>query len=457
MFSEQDVPYIYFSESTRSEVQAIIDGHSEVIVNRFYQDLTANPTTAQFLTHEEIESRLKRSMVEWLKLTFDHQKILDDRAAFESYQTNIGRVHSRASINLQLVNYARMMLKRSVVEVIRSNHADSIDLLCYATEMIDYAIDLFNDSYLHEVIETTRHQQALKIITSGHQLALDLERGKNELTVWMKDAIWNITHDSKSSLTAVADLNIYHWLKHKGSFTFADQDLSALLLSHCESLLSTETSIIDEIEKEESAGRSAALNGLMESAMSKVDELCVGLAKAIDLILAAEERKDALTKTLSRRYLPAIAQREVLYARTKGAPFSVMMIDIDDFKLVNDQYGHRVGDQVLEMVAESLLERVRPGDYVFRYGGEEFLIIVSETDKEVCQVLAEEMKSIISSMEMSVSDNASVSVTVSIGIAEYDFHPDFLRTLSKADRRVYLAKDRGKNRVIAEDGAGVVS
>lgn len=124
------------------------------------------------------------------------------------------------------------------------------------------------------------------------------------------------------------------------------------------------------------------------------------------------------------------------------------MIDIDNFKAVNDQYGHRSGDEVLEKVAYTLIERVRPGDYIFRYGGEEFLAIISETELEVATHIAEDIRRQVLAQECTASDIERINVSVSIGVAEYDFHPDFMRTVEAADKCLLQAKRTGKNRVV---------
>lgn len=124
------------------------------------------------------------------------------------------------------------------------------------------------------------------------------------------------------------------------------------------------------------------------------------------------------------------------------------MIDIDNFKKVNDRYGHRTGDDVLERVAFALMERVRPGDYIFRYGGEEFLAIITETDLDVARHVAEDIRLQVQNQKTAVSGTEPIGISVSIGVAEYDFHPDYMRTVEAADKRLYEAKRSGKNRVV---------
>ena len=279
-------------------------------------------------------------------------------------------------------------------------------------------------------------------------MALDFERAKGEVTAWARDMVWGVSQGTFIAQKKVDELHIYHWLKHKGSFSFTDEATGQALLSACQNLLEVEAAIDSQLGEAESDARRGVLSGLIDRVMRTSNQVCEELDEAIHAVLESEERKDALTKALSRRYLHAVAQREVVFAKHSNTPFCVLMIDIDNFKSINDQYGHRVGDEVLERVAYSLMERVRPGDYVFRYGGEEFLTIISETDLEVARHVAEDLRLLVSEQKSTVSDADRVSVTISLGVAEYDFHPDYMRTVEVADKRLYKAKRSGKNRVV---------
>ena len=161
MYLAGELPFEHHQESVRQATQDLIVSKSEEIAGRFYFRLTRNPATVELLGHGESESQLKRSIVDWLAMTFDHKTISTDPEAFVQHQANIGHLRSREHINLALVNYAKLMLKRIVEDEIEESHSkdEALILSRYATEMIDYAVDLFNDAYRYDVNETTRHQQ----------------------------------------------------------------------------------------------------------------------------------------------------------------------------------------------------------------------------------------------------------------------------------------------------------
>ena len=158
---------------------------------------------------------------------------------------------------------------------------------------------------------------------------------------------------------------------------------------------------------------------------------------------------DALTKLANRARILDIAEEEVQRSDRFCRPVSVLMMDIDRFKSINDRHGHAVGDMVLKAVAETCVESVRGFDRVGRTGGEEFLIVLSETDKQVCLAVAERVRQAIEEMEVA-SAKGRIPVTASIGAATHDTpRENFDSLLLRADKALYRAKAEGRNRVVA--------
>ena len=126
-------------------------------------------------------------------------------------------------------------------------------------------------------------------------------------------------------------------------------------------------------------------------------------------------------------------------------PFSVVFLDIDDFKKVNDTYGHEAGDEVLKIVGQSIQDHFRVGDISARWGGEEFVISLPGADLIIAQKIAEKLRQEIESIKIKTR-NEELSITISIGIAEYHSGA-LIDLLEKADRAMYQAKLKGKNRI----------
>jgi diguanylate cyclase (GGDEF)-like protein/PAS domain S-box-containing protein len=157
---------------------------------------------------------------------------------------------------------------------------------------------------------------------------------------------------------------------------------------------------------------------------------------------------DALTGLYNRRGLFEIGHIEFSRSLRLKRSFSVIMLDIDHFKDVNDRYGHPVGDQVLQFMASELRSAVRDADIVGRYGGEEFAIFLPGSDGKGAMELAQRLRGTIEKTLFYVEEN-EIGITISLGVAEYNENNPNLETLfARADQALYVAKHKGRNRVI---------
>jgi diguanylate cyclase (GGDEF)-like protein len=154
---------------------------------------------------------------------------------------------------------------------------------------------------------------------------------------------------------------------------------------------------------------------------------------------------DPLTGLQNRRSLFELGRIEFSRARRMNRPFCCMMLDLDHFKLINDNYGHPIGDRVLQEFATRCKDSVRAVDLIGRYGGEELIILLPETDSETALLVAERLRSSIEEPPIKVS-NGEVHVTVSVGVAAKDEYTTTLETLiARADQAMYIAKHKGRN------------
>ena len=155
---------------------------------------------------------------------------------------------------------------------------------------------------------------------------------------------------------------------------------------------------------------------------------------------------DTLTGLYNRRYFTERLDQEVARVRRYGLSMSVLMLDVDKFKEVNDTFGHLAGDRALSMVGQVLRSALRRTDFAARYGGEEFCILAVATDIEGAESLAERIRKLIAAQPFSASDGGAFRITVSIGVAQLT--PE-MRTgtdlLAAADAAMYQAKSAGRN------------
>lgn len=155
---------------------------------------------------------------------------------------------------------------------------------------------------------------------------------------------------------------------------------------------------------------------------------------------------DGLTGVHNKRYFVEQLDRELSRASRHGRPLTLVMCDIDHFKVVNDEFGHLAGDHVLKEVAQLAKSRLRPDDVVARYGGEELAIILPETDLAGGVLIADELRKIIATASF-VFEDEDIDVTISCGVAQLDPAWSSYDFVKAADEQLYEAKDAGRNRV----------
>lgn len=176
--------------------------------------------------------------------------------------------------------------------------------------------------------------------------------------------------------------------------------------------------------------------------------------RAEEALKESEERyrllslTDSLTGLFNRRHLHHCLQGELERAYRYGRPLSLLLLDCDNFKMVNDTWGHLTGDRVLQELARLIRDSLRACDRAFRYGGEEFIVLLSETAGEDALLLAERLRCAFAGLAGGCGVLPASQFTVSIGVAEYFAGESESSLINRADRAVYDAKRRGKNCVV---------
>lgn len=183
---------------------------------------------------------------------------------------------------------------------------------------------------------------------------------------------------------------------------------------------------------------------IIDSLTHKVKTIQGELASAKEEVLI-----DGLTQIYNRKAFDKVIGDAFTKKSVKKTPFTLVMVDIDHFKKINDEYGHTVGDEVLKKVASTIKKTFRLNDFVARYGGEEFSVMIDRIDRNYIQDVCERLRAAIEEMSFSI-DAKRIPTTASVGIA-FSSPTDTLRTLiERADRALYLAKESGRNMVKSE-------
>lgn len=159
---------------------------------------------------------------------------------------------------------------------------------------------------------------------------------------------------------------------------------------------------------------------------------------------------DPLTRLFNRRHMTHMARKEMSKFERSGHPVSFIILDIDHFKMINDQYGHEAGDYVLQEVARVIQDQLRTQDLVARWGGEEFLAILPDTALNDAQASAERIRKGLLDHEWRTPGGEIVELTISAGVSEYRPDDDFNSAINRADHALYRGKEGGRNRVELE-------
>jgi len=159
--------------------------------------------------------------------------------------------------------------------------------------------------------------------------------------------------------------------------------------------------------------------------------------------------RDTLTGLASRRFGETTLRTRLDEMQRYGWPFGVLMADIDMFKIVNDTHGHDVGDRVLRMVAKTLQRNVRSFDVVCRWGGEEFLAIIANIDRDALAAMADKLRLLVERSSISV-DSHTIGITISVGTAIAKPDESVNALVKRADQLMYQSKAAGRNRVTVE-------
>jgi len=173
---------------------------------------------------------------------------------------------------------------------------------------------------------------------------------------------------------------------------------------------------------------------------------CMDVTEKVEGQLLKEmAQNDALCQTYNRQYSHQLLSEVFNQAREAGLPLSILMMDIDGFKIINDKYGHSAGDVVLTKVAAVAKSEMRGFDILGRYGGDEFLIGLAHTNFEAALMVAERIRTVISETEIFISNSTLVKVCVSIGVSCLQNEMTLDELINNADKKLYEAKAEGKN------------
>jgi diguanylate cyclase len=427
----------------RQIVNEQIHQHAAKLAELFYSILMADPEATVFLSHDLVNRRLHGSMQGWLRELYS----VEPRDPHEIYkhQCHVGEVHARIQLPFTLIMRGARLLRYAISGYLVETKLDRGDLVKatnYVSEMMELALDAMTDYYVLNVEKSARTDESYRMFALGQNMVAEREKQRAALMEWTQKILLGLLAGVKESeIPSLGKSSFGLWLQHKAAIVFE----SAPELEQMRTRIAeVERNIhLKVAESRKNPGNARALMQEIESGIAAIKSLLSGL---FDRFIEVDKGRDTLALLLNRRYLPSVLKREMTMARHGNVHFALLLIDIDHFKAINATHNHTVGDQVLQLASELIVGNVRAGDFVFHYAGDEILVVLVEIDKEKALQVAENIRIKFDEMPLQVEGGKSVPVTVSIGVAAYNGHPDYETIVKDAEGALHEAKEAGRNR-----------
>ncbi|MGK3226946.1 diguanylate cyclase [Enterobacter soli] len=422
----------------------IASEHALILSREFYSIVLADPNVAEFLTTEQVEKQLREALRRWLidVLSCTTEQVEEQMRA----QQRAADVHARIGISVDLVEMGFRVLKKLLLPVINSSpHSSELKLgiYHYAINSIDLAMEVMSRAYVFSENSAAKEDENYRIFSLMENAEEEKERQTAALLTWEMTLLYKVMLDSSmgnSRPLGRSDFGL--WFSHKGRHYFS----GIAEAGHISRLIQEFDQIFYEIRQSEQAlnNKSRRIKFLQQT-RDTLSQIVTLLRELFDEVSRHEVGMDVLTRLLNRRFLPTIFKREVIHASRAGTPLSTLLIDVDKFKQINDTWGHNTGDEILRKVAGAFYDNVRTCDYVFRYGGDEFLIVLTEITEADTLRIAERIRRRVEKIKVNAPTGELIPLSLSIGAAMFNGHPDYERLIQAADEALYGAKRRGRN------------
>lgn len=434
-----------FAPAIRSSVRALALAHSQQLADEFYSAMLQDPSAAGMLSHEQVQSKLMGLMRRWMQEVLG-ATLESDLEALVQQQVKIGQGHARVDVPVHMVLRGARMIKQTMHQLCVAQGGEFTAQTSHlAGLVVDHAMEIMSKGYASSRDSNARTQEAYRLFSVTQNLSTVRERRRAELLDWENQCLYlHAIGGQDPALVTLAGSDFGLWFRHKGMDLFQGAPETQIIAAAMDTV---DQSLLPALMQAQGAQLAAPLLALREMAR----HIGMSLESLFERNSEMDAGRDVLTQLLNRKFLPVVLSKELAYAREQGRNFCVLSLDIDHFKAINDKLGHEAGDAVLQQLAAQLSSSIRGSDYLFRLGGEEFLMVLVDTSLEGALRVAENVRSKVAQAVFRVARQQQLGITVSIGVAVFDGHPDYQRILRQSDAALYAAKAAGRNCVQAAD------
>ncbi|WP_249022941.1 MULTISPECIES: diguanylate cyclase [Kluyvera] len=430
----------------RQQAADIAVAHAQALSVEFYRVVLADPHAEEFLSNEQVEKQLKTALEKWLIDILSCN--VEDVEGLMAAQHTVAEVHARIGIPVELVEMGFRVLKKLLYPVIiygPQPSADKLQIYHFAINSIDLAMEVMSRAFSFSESSMAKEDENYRIFSLLENAEEEKERQISSLLSWELEIIYKVVLDADIGNTLpLSQSDFGLWFNHKGRHYFS----GIAEVGHISRLLQDFDGILSAInDTTKPLNAKTHRNKFLLQLRSTVSQITTLLRELFEEVSRHEVGMDVLTRLLNRRFLPTIFKREIAHANRVGTPLSILVIDVDRFKHINDTWGHNTGDEILRRVSQVFYDNVRSSDYVFRYGGDEFIIVLTESTAHDTLRTAERIRSRVEKTKVKAPSGEEISLSLSIGAAMFSGHPDYERLIQLADEALYIAKKQGRNRV----------
>lgn len=430
----------YSSDDLLHAFQFIQD-HSLILVEEFYKKMLVEKESAEFFSDDLIQQRLLDTLNAWLLESFS---VGINKRYIEAVQKQhmVGHVHARVGIPSWLIMRGVCEIERKVFELMAQKpQQDMITTCSYIVQIMGFSTEIMCRSYEAKTAVNQEIKHSYRLFSAMQDVAVQKDKQRSSLLDWENELMFKVFSGNAGFHHPILSKSEFGlWFIHKASYAFTGSDQVQLIIDRIYQVDQLNTAVIQCTQKDEILGLIQQVRDLNREIQLLVDQL-------FQVSEYIESGNDSLTQLLNRRYLNTIISREITFSRQNRTPLSLLAIDADFFKSINDKFGHAAGDLALKFIAEALQKYSQGSDYAFRVGGEEFLLLLVDTDVKRALNIAESIRKYVENGMITSSQGQQFRFTVSIGCVLYNGHPDYQKFLDTADTALYAAKNSGRNRV----------
>ncbi len=422
----------------------LAEGHAAELAAHFYSVMMNDVRASRSMSHDQVKLRLQPAMQRWVSDLLRANAADVERLI--ANQRVIGDVHARVGIPVDLVTRGTRVLKQRLFQLIgeHAGHGEtSHSAIASLTASFDIALEGMTLAYSNARERSSRTDAAYRLFSLVQNVSTERERQRALLLDWENTLLYALAaQGDMGGFQTLARSEFGLWFTHKGIPSFGESSETRQI-----------SGLVDEVDQLlqhalQQHGDPAARSAQLQVVRSKVSQVRSLLGMLFERIGELDAGCDALTNLLNRRFLPTVLRREIELAEKSAGSFGVLLLDLDHFKAINDTHGHEAGDRALQHVAGILSQYTRGSDYVFRYGGEEFVVVLVAVEAAQAMLIAEGLCRRMAETPVTLADGQLLDISASIGVAVYDGHPDYERVMARADAAMYQAKKQGRNRVV---------